>query len=117
MKHTIPTFANMTRTLLLLAGLQWASLGTLHASEPVKLPPPQQFHLFLLSGQSNMAGRGAVQEQDKKPHLRVLMLDKSAAGTGLGKTFGIQVAEAYAKLADESRKKPPASTRPQERQP
>jgi hypothetical protein len=79
------------------------------SAEPLKLPPPEKFHLFLLIGQSNMAGRGAVEAQDKKPHPRVLMLnkagdwvpavdplhfDKSVAGTGLGKTFAIRVAEA-----------------------
>ncbi len=71
-------------------------------------PEKEKFHLYLLVGQSNMAGRGKVEAQDKKPHPRVLMLtkqnkwvpavdplhfDKSVAGTGLGKTFGIRVAE------------------------
>ena len=56
-----------------------------------------------------MAGRGTVEAEDKKPHPRVLMLnkegqwvpaadplhfDKSAAGVGVGKTFAIQIAEA-----------------------
>ena len=65
--------------------------------------------LYLLVGQSNMAGRGVVEEQDKTPHARVLMLskegkwvpaidpmhfDKPAAGVGLGKTFGQLIAEA-----------------------
>jgi hypothetical protein len=77
--------------------------------DPVKLPSPEKFHLFLLIGQSNMAGRGAIEEQDKKPHPRVLMFskagnwapaidplhfDKPVAGTGLGKTFAIQIVEA-----------------------
>jgi hypothetical protein len=74
-----------------------------------ELPAQDKFHLFLLVGQSNMAGRGKVEEQDKVAHPRVLMLnkagewvpavdplhfDKSSAGTGLGKTFGMQIAEA-----------------------
>jgi hypothetical protein len=78
------------------------------AAEPVKLPPRLSFHLFLLIGQSNMAGRGAVEDQDRTPHPRVLMLtksgewtpakdpmhyDKPVAGTGLGKTFGRILAE------------------------
>jgi hypothetical protein len=61
------------------------------------------FHLYLLMGQSNMAGRGKIEALDTLPHPRVLMLDKalnwvaakdpmhfdkSAAGTGLGLTFG-----------------------------
>lgn len=68
-----------------------------------------QMDLYLLVGQSNMAGRGVVEEQDKTPHPRVMMLgkdnqwtpaidplhfDKPAAGVGLGKTFGQIIAEA-----------------------
>lgn len=79
------------------------------AADPIKLPAKEKFHLFLLVGQSNMAGRGKVEEQDKTPHPRVLMLskagewvpavdpmhyDKPVAGVGLGKTFGQLVAEA-----------------------
>jgi hypothetical protein len=78
------------------------------AAEPVKLPPPRNFHLFLLIGQSNMAGRGVVEDQDKTPHPRVLMFskagewvpatdpmhfDKPVTGTGLGKTFATILAE------------------------
>ncbi len=78
-------------------------------AQGVSHPAKDQFHLFLLVGQSNMAGRGVVEEQDKTPHPRVLMLskenqwvpatdpmhfDKPAAGVGLGKTFGQIVAEA-----------------------
>jgi hypothetical protein len=74
------------------------------------LPAPEQFHLFLLVGQSNMAGRGQVEEQDKTPHPRVLSMDKTGAwvpavdplhfdkpkavGVGLGKTFATLYAEA-----------------------
>lgn len=65
--------------------------------------------LYLLVGQSNMAGRGVVEAQDKTAHPRVMMLskegtwvpaidpmhfDKSAAGVGLGKTFGQIIADA-----------------------
>lgn len=79
------------------------------AADAVKLPPKDRFHLFLLVGQSNMAGRGKVEPADQKPQARVLMLDKSgawvpavdplhfdkpAAGVGLGKTFGTLIAEA-----------------------
>jgi hypothetical protein len=73
------------------------------------LPAKEAFHLFLLVGQSNMAGRGVVEEVDRVAHPRVLTLtqagkwvpavdpihfDKVAAGVGLGKTFGEVVAEA-----------------------
>jgi hypothetical protein len=66
--------------------------------------------VFLLVGQSNMAGRGKVEDADRKPHARVLTLDKAntwvpaidplhfdkpqIAGVGLGKTFGEAIAEA-----------------------
>lgn len=79
------------------------------AAQPAALPPKEQFHLFLLVGQSNMAGRGVVTPADKTAPARVLMLskdgtwvpatdpmhfDKPAAGVGLGRTFGIEVAAA-----------------------
>jgi hypothetical protein len=63
--------------------------------------------LYLLIGQSNMAGRGSVEEQDRTPHPRVLTLsknnqwipavdpihfDKAVAGVGPGKTFGMVMA-------------------------
>lgn len=98
----------MKRTIITLA-LLLVPLVALPAAEPVKLPPQDKFHLFLLIGQSNMAGRGAVEAQDKTPHPRVLMLskagqwvpavdplhfDKSVAGVGLGRTFGLQIADA-----------------------
>lgn len=71
---------------------------------------PENMQIFLLIGQSNMAGRGQVEAADKEPHPRVFMLTKELTwapavdpmhfdkperiGTGLGKTFGIDVAEA-----------------------
>ncbi len=72
--------------------------------------PPEPMKIFLLIGQSNMAGRGAVEAQDQLPQPRVFMLTKELAwvpavdpmhfdkperiGTGLGKTFGAVVADA-----------------------
>lgn len=74
-----------------------------------ELPDKENFHLFLLVGQSNMAGRGKVTPADRKPHPRVLMLTKAGqwapaadpvhfdkpgmVGVGLGKTFGTLIAE------------------------
>ena len=98
----------MTRALF-LALLAFGFASTAFTADPVKLPAKEQFHLYLLVGQSNMAGRGTVADEDKTPHARVLMLsksgdwvpavdpmhfDKPAAGVGLGKTFGIRLAEA-----------------------
>ena len=73
----------------------------------VKLPPKENFHLFLLAGQSNMAGRGKVADEDREVHPRVLAWtkdgtwqpavdplhwDKSVAGVGLGKSFALALA-------------------------
>jgi hypothetical protein len=102
----------MTLTKILLrlvfAGVALSSPALFAQTQP--LPPKEQFHLFLLVGQSNMAGRGTVTPADKTPSPRVLMLnqagewvpavdpmhfDKPAAvGVGLGRTFGIKIAEA-----------------------
>lgn len=67
-----------------------------------------KLQLYLLIGQSNMAGRGVLEAQDTIAPDRVLTLskdmewipardpihfDKSIAGTGLGRTFGIEMAK------------------------
>ncbi|MHC4995209.1 MAG: sialate O-acetylesterase [Planctomycetota bacterium] len=74
------------------------------------LPPAskENFHIYLLAGQSNMAGRGVVETQDKLAHPRVFALskdgawrpavapihyDKPVAGVGLGRSFAIALAE------------------------
>ncbi|MDF7822647.1 sialate O-acetylesterase [Pontiellaceae bacterium B12227] len=64
--------------------------------------------LYLLIGQSNMAGRGKVEAQDREKPERVFTLnkdnewvpavdpihfDKSVAGVGSGRTFGIMMAK------------------------
>lgn len=54
---------------------------TVNAAEtnsPVKLPAREKFHLYLLMGQSNMAGRGKIEAEDKTPHPRVFMLTTNA---------------------------------------
>jgi hypothetical protein len=87
-----------------LAGLFLAGAVSARANVPDGL------QVFLLIGQSNMAGRGKVEAADLTPHPRVFMLTKELAwvpavdpmhfdrpqriGTGLGKTFGAVVAEA-----------------------
>ena len=51
-------------------------LAGANAQDAVKLPPKDKVHLFLLTGQSNMAGRGKVADEDLKVPPRVLMLTK-----------------------------------------
>ena len=68
----------------------------------------RNFHLYLLIGQSNMAGRGEVDAQDQEIHPRVFTLDKACqwvpaadpihfdkpiAGVGPGLTFGKTMAD------------------------
>lgn len=84
-------------------------VSSAHADEPIKRPAKEKFHLYLLIGQSNMAGRGVIEEQDKQPPPRVLKFtkeknwaaavdplhfDKPIAGVGIGTTFGRVMAEA-----------------------
>jgi hypothetical protein len=79
-------------------------------AQPSALPGKASLHLYLLVGQSNMAGRGVVTAADKIPHERVLMLNKAgewvpavdplhfdkptAVGVGLGRSFADTVAAA-----------------------
>lgn len=74
--------------------------------------PPVADHMdiFLLIGQSNMAGRGVVTPADRVPHARVFMLNRELewvpaidpmhfdkpelVGVGLGTTFGRVIADA-----------------------
>lgn len=43
---------------------------------PASLPSKENFHLYILAGQSNMAGRGFVQPSDTIPDPRILTLTK-----------------------------------------
>ena len=74
--------------------------------EGFKLPEKNNFHLFLLAGQSNMAGRGVILESDKQMHPKIFALsengewvpavdpihfDKAVAGLGLAKSFALRL--------------------------
>jgi hypothetical protein len=98
----------MTHRILLLIQ-SFALCITLNTATGQSLPPKENFHLFLLAGQSNMAGRGIPTMQDSIAHPRVLTLnkdnewvpaidpihfDKRVAGVGLGRSFGITLADA-----------------------
>lgn len=97
------------RLFLLLLTCLCSALPLPAAVPPVGLPAKENFHLFLLVGQSNMAGRGVITPADREALPRVLMLnqagewvpavdplhfDKPAAGVGLGRTFGREIAAA-----------------------
>lgn len=74
------------------------------------LPDKENLHLFVLAGQSNMAGRGNVTAADRYPDNQIIMLDqqqrwvpaidpvhfdKSVAGVGLGREFARQYIKAH----------------------
>jgi Carbohydrate esterase, sialic acid-specific acetylesterase len=85
------------------------SATTNETSKPIQLPTKEQLRIYLLMGQSNMAGRGNIGPEDKTPHPRVLMLEtnnvwksaiepitkdrKTGLGAGPGLTFGKVMAE------------------------
>ena len=74
------------------------------------LPARAQLHLFLLVGQSNMAGRGDVEPSDRQPLANVLAVnaagawvpatdplhwDKPSAGVGLARTFALHYLQSH----------------------
>jgi hypothetical protein len=95
------TFLCSAMSLVLAVGAAGAQPTTM---------PAKPYKLFLLIGQSNMAGRGKIEEADRQPHPRVLKLTKddtwapavdplhfdkpSMVGVGLGTTFGKTIAGA-----------------------
>ncbi|MDB6058506.1 MAG: hypothetical protein JWO95_2350, partial [Verrucomicrobiales bacterium] len=52
-----------------------AAANVVSAGEPAKLPTNKKMQIYLLIGQSNMAGRGKTDKEDKTPHARVLMFE------------------------------------------
>ena len=95
-----------------LSVIIFLAMITLPACAQFVLPAglsPDKFHLYILAGQSNMAGRGIPDTVDKTPHPRVWMLNKAnqwvpatdpmhfdkpdVIGVGPGLTFGKLMAE------------------------
>ena len=86
--------------LLLLTPL----LFTVNCSLLKFTQPKKEFHIYLLAGQSNMAGRGKIEQQDTTAHPNVYVLNKNnqwqlaidplhfdkpkIVGVGPGLTFG-----------------------------
>ena len=87
----------------LVGGLVLALLFTARVSAETKLPAKKDFHVYLLVGQSNMAGRGRMADGDKRPIPGVLKFgqdgrwvpavdplhfDKpTVVGVGVGRSF------------------------------
>ncbi len=100
------------RTFGLRIGLALA-VSSVAVGQESPLPEKNRFHLYLLAGQSNMAGRGTVEDADKRPHARVLVLDqngqwkpaveplhwdKPTAGVGPGLAFGREIVRSNPKV-------------------
>lgn len=101
MNNYTSTFFLLSLVFLLLVGCSAPRQGKKQGVDP-------DFHLYLLVGQSNMAGRGRVDPEGYKGDSRVLMLDKSnqwvpaadplhfdkpaVVGVGPGLTFGQDLA-------------------------
>jgi hypothetical protein len=97
------------RCLPLLIGLVTALVITADATSQETLPEKANFDLYLLVGQSNMAGRGTVSDADRVPVEGVLVFNAERSwvpatdplhfdkprvvGVGLGRTFGIEMAK------------------------
>lgn len=92
----------LTTVLSALCGVAAPIFAQETTADAPKLPAKEKFLIVVLAGQSNMAGRGFVEPEDKIPNSRVLMLnrdgawvpavdpvhfDKSSAGVGPGRTF------------------------------
>lgn len=98
----------MKRHLLIVAALVgW--IASIAQADPADLPRKQNIHVYLLMGQSNMAGRGVMTDADREPVDGILMMnaedqwvaarhpvhfDKSIAGVGMGLPFARAIREA-----------------------
>jgi len=87
-----------------------AGLGALAGAAGCAVQPSRPMDLYLLAGQSNMAGRGSVEVQDGQVHPGVWSLDRSGlwvpavdpihfdkpgvVGVGPGRSFGLAMAAA-----------------------
>ena len=95
-------------TLALCAIACGLGLASVAAEQP-PLPDPAKFHVYLLTGQSNMAGRGELTPSNRVATVRVLKMDKEGrwvpaeepihfdvpfAGAGLGASFARAMADA-----------------------
>lgn len=95
--------------ILIIAFASCVACSDVWAAE-FDLPERESFHLFVLAGQSNMAGRGRLDDAATKPHANIWMLDQSltwvpaidplhfdkpsVVGVGPGRSFASAYADA-----------------------
>ena len=100
--------------LALVLSVTAPAAETSSTGQSVKLPARKKFDLYLLLGQSNMAGRGEIEPEDKTPNPRVLVLTTNGVwevavepitrdnprimGVGPGLAFGKAMAERFPKV-------------------
>jgi hypothetical protein len=108
-------FARIILATSLLLGFTASAAGP--AAEPKEagqLPPKESFHLYLLIGQSNMAGRGVLDNEHPFPNERILKFSKentwvagteplhfdkpAIAGAGIGMSFAREMADANPRI-------------------
>lgn len=105
-------FGIVQRMNSLSLAVLFAIIGTMvtNAAEPAKLPAKEKLRIYLSMGQSNMAGRGKVENEDKTPHPRVLMFVETNGSWASAiepvtkdenKTHGVGPALAFAKAMAE----------------
>ncbi|MBN2063770.1 MAG: sialate O-acetylesterase [Sedimentisphaerales bacterium] len=103
-------FSNIKIFLVLLLALTISSVAFSSEDNRSDLTSysKDKVHLFLLAGQSNMAGRGVIDKDNNDPHPRIFALnkegnwqpatdpihfDKKAAGAGLARHFALALVE------------------------
>jgi len=101
---------NKLATILIAFSLTLLTTQSRGAEAADKLPPKERFHLYLLIGQSNMAGRGKISPEYAVSSQRILKFTKentwatgvdplhfdkpTVAGVGLGTSFARAMADA-----------------------
>ena len=93
--------------LLVMSLVSSAPSDELSSKATVEIPSKENFHLYLLIGQSNMVGRDKPRQQDKQTHPRILMLDADLSWVaaadplpheGSGRSIGVGPGMSFARI-------------------
>lgn len=86
-RNIAPRFSRKLRAPLMLGAILCAVTGYGQEASPspgptaIQPPPKETFRIYLLMGQSNMAGRGSVEPEAQKPNPRVLVMTPDGTWT------------------------------------